>query len=435
VNAEGDRAHHLPEGVTDPGYERVRDVFARGLRGFSVGGMSFAAYVDGRKVVDLWGGTAGPGHPWTADTLAVLMSSTKGLVGLCAQILNDRGLLDVDAPVARYWPEFAQNGKEAVLVRHVLTHTAGLLELPREMASPGWDGSGWDDHEAIAAALAASTPLWAPGERFGYHALTYGWLVGELVRRITGDSVGAFFGSEVAGPLELDAWIGTPLEHSGQVARVNDRFAEALPAVARPMLRSVQRQMRDPSTYSGRAFLADGTSCVMDHGEALMNDPKVLGVEIPAANGTATARSLAKMYAALSVGGELEGVRIVSPESIARFSADVIRLPDLTLTELRLPVPGLGWVLSRPVRRSLGYILNPSLRGERPRFGPNPDAFGHDGAGGQIAFCDPDGRVAVGFLRSELTSSTRLSTKLIDAVYDCAGVGRRKRPRRPSRGI
>lgn len=237
----------LHEGVTAPGYETVREVFARGIRGFSAGGACFAAYVHGQPVVDLWGGMAGPGQPWERDTLAVMMSSTKGLVGLCAQILSERGQLEVDVPVSRYWPEFAQNGKGAVLVSHVLTHSAGILELPRDLVSLGWDGRGWDDHEAIAAALAAARPLWAAGEGFGYHALTYGWLVGELVRRVTGKSLGE----------------------------------------------------------------------------------------------------------------------------------------------------------------------------EKPRFGPNPRAFGHDGLGGQIAFCDPDARVAVGFLRSELTASSRFSTKLIDAVYRC----------------
>lgn len=413
------------DGDVDRGYEPVREVFVRGIREFPVGGASFAAYVDGRLVVDIWGGMAAPGRPWDHDTLGVMMSATKGLVGLCAQILFDRGELDVEAPVAQYWPEFAHNGKERVLVRHVLTHTAGLLELPRELVALGWDGRGWDDHEAIASALASARPLWVPGERFGYHALTYGWLVGELVRRITGRSVGAFLRAEVAEPLLLDLWIGTPSEQRSRVAKVHDRMSEALPALFRPMLRSVQRQMRDPSTLSGRAFLADGTTGLMDHGEMLMNNPEFLGVELPAANGTATARSLAKVYAAVATGGELEGVRVVSEQSIARFSAEAIRLPDVTLTELRMP--GFGWVVSRPVRRSLGYVLNPHMPGERPRFGPNPEAFGHDGLGGQIAFCDSDAKVAVGFLRSELSPSSRFSTKLVAALYRCAGIGRRTR--------
>ncbi len=173
------------------GFEPAREAFGQGATDLGDGGGAFCAYVEGVPVVDLWGGTARPGQPWESDTRAVLMSLTKGLAALCVQILVDRGQVDVDAPVSAYWPEFAASGKEKVLVRHVLTHTAGVLSFPGEPELLGLDGTGWDDYDAIADGLAAATPSWEPGTRFGYHALTFGWLLGEIIRRVSGRRVGS----------------------------------------------------------------------------------------------------------------------------------------------------------------------------------------------------------------------------------------------------
>jgi CubicO group peptidase (beta-lactamase class C family) len=346
-------------------------------------------------------------------------------------MLADRGQLDVNAPVATYWPEFAQHGKQAVLVRHLLTHTAGVVGFGEQRPPLGWDGRGWDDYDAIAAGLAAAPPCWEPGTRFGYHALTYGWLVGELVRRITGQTLGAMFASEVAAPLDADLHIGTPEPIQPRVARIVDGVAASVALPFRPFLRAVQRQMADPRTLAGKAFLAHDGSCLMDHAESFFTQAPALRSEIPAGNGTGTARSLAKVYAALANGGELDGIQLVSEASVRSFRAEVIRMPDATLTELHVPV--LRWLLSAPVRRSLGYLLNPAMRAERPRFGPNPAAFGHDGAGGQVGFADLDNRVAVGFVRSHLTSSSKFSARLIGAVYQAAGRAP-KRTRRAARG-
>jgi CubicO group peptidase (beta-lactamase class C family) len=399
------------------GFEAVQQEFIRGLPDFGTGGGGFAAYVDGKPVVDVWGGYAG-NQPWAEDNLAVVMSTTKGLITLCAQVLVDRHQLDIDAPVVRYWPEFGQCGKEGVLVRHFLTHTSGVLGFDVQRPPLGWDGQGWGDYDAISAGLAASTPRWTPGTKFGYHALSYGWLVGELVRRITGQSVGTFFAAEIAGPLALEAWIGTPPEHEHQVAPVIDDLTEGLPLPVRLLYRPIRRRMRDPKTMIGQAFVADGTSCLMDHAEDLFNTKRIMGVEIPSGNGTASARSLARLYAVLAMGGELDGIRLLSPETVQLFAAQAISLPDQLMIDMKLP--GLGRMLSRPVRRTLGYLMNPKMGKEPPHFGPNPDSFGHDGAGGQIAFCDLTNRISVGFVRSRLGSSSTYSTRLIESLYDCA---------------
>src|SRR5690349_12171185 len=180
----------MTDWLVEPGYEPVRDLFLREKGSLGIGGGAYCAYVDGRPVVDLWAGQAREGEPWTADTSTILMSATKGFAAMCAQVLVDRGQLDLDAPVATYWPEFAQNGKEGVLVRHVLLHTAGVFGYEGQSDVTRLDGSGWDSYDAIAAGFAAAAPEWEPGSRHGYHALSVGWLLGEIVKRASGRSLG-----------------------------------------------------------------------------------------------------------------------------------------------------------------------------------------------------------------------------------------------------
>jgi CubicO group peptidase (beta-lactamase class C family) len=345
------------------------------------------------------------------------MSSTKGLVTLCAQILVDRGELDIDLPVAHYWPEFSQAGKEGVLVRHVLTHTSGVLGFDVARPTLSWDGEGWGDDDAIAAGLAAATPRWEPGTAFGYHATSYGWLMGEIIRRVTGRTVGVFFATEVAGPLGLEAWIGTPPEQRANVAFLTDGLIKSLRLPVRLIFGRLQKRLRDPKTLPGQAFLGDGTFSIMDRAADMLNAGTWLDVELPFGNGTATARALARVYAVLAMEGELDGVRLLSADAVRRFSTEEISLPDQLM--LDNGIPGLKRLLSGPVRRTLGYLMNPSMGKEPPHFGPNLDAFGHDGAGGQIAFCDLQRKVSVGFVRSELTSSAKFSTQLISTLYAC----------------
>jgi CubicO group peptidase (beta-lactamase class C family) len=405
-------------GFVAPGFEPVQEIFTAGVSRFGEGGGSFAAYVGDELVVDLWGGYAAPDRPWAEDTLTVIMSSTKGMATLSAQILYDRGQLDIEAPVTRYWPEFGQAGKGGVTIRHVLTHTSGVLGFGRQKLPVGWDGTGWEDYDAIAAGLAAVPALWPPGTQFGYHATTYGWLVGEIVRRITGQTIGRFFHDEVAVPLGLDIWIGTPPSEHHRVATLFEPPPRELPLPARPLLRSFERKMNDPATYAGQAFLAENGTNLMKQAGPLLNGRAALAAEMPFGNGTATARSLARVYALLAADGELDGIQLLSPATVKLFSEQQIAMLDQMLVQA-FP-PGIRWLAKVPVRRTLGYLLNPRIRGEKPRFGPNPRSYGHDGAGGQLAFCDPDRRIGFGFVRSAMSNRSTLSRQLIDAVYASA---------------
>jgi CubicO group peptidase (beta-lactamase class C family) len=392
------------DGTCAPGFERVREAFEAGASDLGRGGGAFCAFVGSEKVVDLWGGQARPGSPWAEDTLAVLMSSTKGFVALCAQILHCRGELDIEAPVATYWPEFAQAGKEKVTVRHVLTHTAGVIGVPGHREFMSWDGTGWDDYDEISRRLAAATPAWEPGTEVGYHALTYGWLMGEIMRRITGKTAGELFRDEVATPLGLDARIGTPDADLDRVAVVLGEDMSAFPPEVQQLLDLYLDLVRDPTTLAGQAFLAADDDSFLDKVHIFASDPDVLRLELPAGNGTSTARSLAKMYALLACGGELDGVRLVSPESIAAFGTEQVR-----------QVSAMG---PMEMSQALGYHTN--FGGPMPPpFGPNPATFGHGGAGGQVGCCDPDAGLAIGFVRNHMTSMPGLSGQLIDALYGC----------------
>ncbi len=400
-------------GFTAPGFERVAGVLAAGARvpvgdrvrdvDLGSGGGAFAAYVDGECVVDIWAGLAAPGVPWARDTRAVVMSATKGLTALCAHLLYDRGALDVDASVATYWPEFAVAGKERTLVRHVLSHQSGAIGVPDAHRFLGWDGSGWDDLDAIASAIAGAPPAWEPGTRHGYHGLTFGWLVGELVRRVTGVSLGTFFRTEVARPLAAACDIGTPAADLSSVARV-------IEWTPRSSARPGRLTVIDPESRAGRSVLAgpDGSLFADAHGEprfaSFMNTPAVLEAEIGAIGATATARDLARVYAALAGGEEL-----VSRASVARFSAE--------------QVCGRDAVMRVPTRWALGYTREPPavVDGLPRQHGPNDDAFGHMGAGGQVGFADPIARVGCGFVRNHLENQALplMGAVLVDALYGC----------------
>ena len=205
--------------MVEPGYEAVRDAFVAGAGSFGRGGGGYCAYVNGKPVVDVWAGQAQPGEPWCKDTAAILMSATKGLTAICVQILVDRGRIDLDEPVATYWPEYAQSGKEHTLVRQLLAHTAGVIGFDRMHDVVRHDGVGWGDLDRIAPRLAADAPSYPPGTQHCYHALTIGWLLAELIRRVDGRTLGRFFADEVAAPLGLEAWIGIPDAELSRVAR------------------------------------------------------------------------------------------------------------------------------------------------------------------------------------------------------------------------
>jgi CubicO group peptidase (beta-lactamase class C family) len=371
-------------GFCDPRFERVREVFDESFARDLETGASVAVAVDGRVVVDLWGGFADAARtrPWQRDTLVNLYSTTKGLTALCAHLLVERGALDLEAPVARYWPEFAQAGKQQVRVRHLLCHQAGLAGLRRDLTVE--DLYDW---ETTTAALAAETPWWEPGSAHGYHALTFGHLVGEVVRRIDGRSLGAFFRDEVARPLGADLHIGLAAEHDARVA-------ELIPPPADPALQ--QLLASNPGSLLARA-LANPPA-----------DPRVTatrawrGAEIPAANGHGHARSIARVYAALACGGSLDGVTLCRPETLERASSVAAAGPDQVLQM------SMSW--------GLGYVVNAG----KDIYGPNPRSYGHTGFGGSFGFADPDARVAVGYAMSRMAATLvnePRGTALIGALY------------------
>ena len=378
------------EGQCDPAFQRVRDVFAELLARREVGA-AVSVYANGRPVVDLWGGLADRkrARPWERNTLANVYSTTKGMTALCAHRLADRGELDLDAPVARYWPEFAAAGKESIPVRFLLNHQAGLPAV-----RPLLPGEALYDWTAMTAALAAEAPWWPPGSAHGYHALTFGWLVGEVVRRISGKSLGRFFREEIAEPLELDFHIGLSAEDDGRCAVLSSvdegEGADTVVAAA----------MADPAGIVARAF-ANPPSLV-EASRARTREWRA--AEIPAANGHGTARALARAYGML--GFEVNGYRLLSNQQLERCAAVESDGPDRVLgVRTRF---GLGFMMSQPDE-------------PRGRIGPNPRAFGHPGAGGSIAFADPDVRVGFGYVINGMDRSILTSPRaalLIDAVYE-----------------
>jgi len=404
-------------GQVAAGYERVQEAFAAGAHDLGDGGGAFAVYVGEDKVVDLWGGAARADEPWREDTTAVLMSTTKGLTALCAQVLHDRGLLDVEAPVSAYWPEFAQNGKEKATVRQVLDHTVGVLGPDDPAALLDWQGGGWDDYDAIAAALAAAPAAWEPGTRIGYHAISCGWLTGELVRRVTGSTIGAFLENEVAGPLGVSARIGTPQDQQHRVARVLPESYDGVPQEWVDIDRVIRAGFNEKGSLLATAAVHMHGSSVIDNLGTFMNDPTVLALEIAAANGTAGARDLARVYGMLANGGALGDVRIVSPESVALFSAVSAQGPSAITPAITLPS---GVTVPPPFTcYALGYARNVPEPGMPPAFGPNVETFGHAGHGGQVGFADPVRGIGLGFVRSHLALSPLFAATLISTTYEC----------------
>jgi len=367
-------------GHCDPRFEAVREIFAANLESGADLGAGVAFTLDGELVVDLWGGFLDLDHEalWERDTLVNLYSTTKGMVAICVQQLVEGGKLDVDAPVSDYWPEFAAEGKQDIPLRQLLCHQAGLPAVRKPLETPvlyDWD--------AFAAALAAERPWWEPGTRHGYHAITFGHLVGEVIRRVSGQSVGEYFRAHVAGPLDADFHIGLPDEEHARTSRLHGRLIGGDPSAASAdvpdALKNFMREMADPTTMTGGAF--NNPRIPPD----AVNSPEWRRAEIPAANGHGTARALARIYGALSRGGEVDGVRILESESIERAIAVQADGPDAVLGGMPMRF-GLGFMLSSPI-----MPLSPSTR-----------SFGHPGAGGSVGMADPDARVGFGYTPNKM---------------------------------
>jgi CubicO group peptidase (beta-lactamase class C family) len=360
------------QGECVPRFGALREVFEKSFAAGEEVGASFAATQDGELVVDLWGGHADAllSRAWQRDTIANVFSTSKAMAALCIHMLADRGKLDLDAPVARYWPEFAAAGKSALPVRHLLSHRAGLAALRTKLPTEAlWDWRRMTD------ALAAEAPWWEPGSANGYHAMTYGFLVGEVLRRVDGRTLGAFFRDEVARPLGADFHIGLPASEDARVAEmVPPSAAEvaAAGAAAQPAPDSLLAKVM------GNPPLAPETA----------NLPAWRRAEIPAANGHGNARSVARVMAALACGGSLGGVRLLGADALARATRE-----ECSGTDLVLGVP-LSWGLGF-MRSSESLPLSPTGR-----------AFGHGGWGGSLGIADPDARVSWAYVMNKMSAGT-----------------------------
>jgi len=379
------------QGEINPRFKRVKEAFAENFATKGEVGAGVAITLDNRPVVDLWGGNSDRARtkPWTRDTLVNVWSTTKGPAAMCLHRLAEQGGLDLNAPVVRYWPEFEQAGKDKMPVTYLLNHKAGLpaikAKIPGEMLY---------DWEAMTTALAAHTPWWEPGTRHGYHAFTYGYLIGEVLRRITGKSLGTYFREEFATPLDLDFHIGLAAEHDARVAQMIG--ADPLPP-GEPNL--FTEAFKDPESVSSKA-LANPSSLMQ---VKTINTREWRGAEIAAANGHSTARALARLYGALACGGDVDGVHVLSAESIERCHT--------------VQSDGEDAVLLRPSRFGLGFMLpQPGMAHAR-----NPRNFGHAGAGGSLSYADPDARIGFSYVMNKMRNDMILdsrATALIEAMYE-----------------
>ncbi|MFH8800566.1 serine hydrolase domain-containing protein [Streptomyces sp. NPDC017936] len=384
-------------GAVAEGFEPVREAFVRNFETLGDRGAAVAVYRDGHQVVDLWGGSRDVDGtaPWERGTAQIVRSATKGVAAAVPLLLWQRGELDLDAPVGAYWPEFKAAGKERTLVRDLLAHRAGVPVLDRPLTP-----AEAADPDLGAAAVAAQPPVWEPGSDHGYHAQTYSWLTGELVRRVTGRTIGAWIADEIAGPVAAELWVGLPAEQAARVGRVGPVEAPARTGALRTRpKRAVADAYADPASLTRRAFAA--ITPMPDE-----NDPAYRAAVLPASNGIATADGLARFYASLI--GEVEGgARLFAPETVR--AARVERSA------------GADRVLVVHTRFGLGHMLHGAAS---PLL--SPGSFGHPGRGGALGFADPESGIAFGYVtngfRSSVTADPRAQA-LVRAVRTALSAG------------
>ncbi|MFY1702785.1 serine hydrolase domain-containing protein [Micromonospora sp. WMMA1923] len=373
-------------GVADERFGPVADVFRDNFASRGEVGAAVCVYLRGRKVVDLYGGLADPRsrRPWTAHTPAVVFSCTKGILAVCAYLLVQRGQLDLDAPVTRYWPEFGQRGKDGVPVRWLLTHQVGLPALDRDLSL-----DEVLDFPTVVRAIEEQAPLWPPGTAHSYHPMTYGWLVGEVVHRVTGQLPGEFFRDAVAGPLGLRTWLGS----AGARA---DPVAWTLPPPAEPAA--------DPDPVARRALTMGGAFAFPadDAGLVSFNDPTIQAAGIPGAGALSTADGLARLYAGCV--SEVAGPRLLDPASVT--DATMVRVRG----QQRYGPPDTGQ------RWGTGFLLDSPPA--RPLLGDR--SFGHDGAGGHLAFGDDTYQVGFGYVLNQMGGAADdRANRLTAALRSC----------------
>ncbi len=392
------------DGTCAPEFAAVREAFERNFAEFAEVGAAVHATVEGVPVVDLWGGLQDPsaGTPWDRDTLVHVWSGSKGAVALCAHVLASRGKLDLELPVSHYWPEFAQAGKEQILVRQLLNHQSGLGAVTEPLPR-----GAFYDWELMTSTLARQQPLWEPGTRHGYHALTFGFLVGEVVRRVSGVPLGEFFRSEIAEPLGLDFFFGLPESEEHRVAHT---IPADLMAPGTPVPSLYVAAMTDPTSLAGTMLLNNGG--YMDPGEA--DTREAHAAVIGATGGITNARGLSGMYAPLANGGG----NLVDEFQVARMGAVS-------------SASSVDAVVLVPSRFSLGFVKAADNSHLPPADAEgvllSEEAFGHIGFGGSIGFADPRARLSFAYTMNRQGAGVGLSERgqaLVDATYAALGYRR-----------
>lgn len=364
----------IVHGEVAAGFEAVQQAFAANFEEHGDVGAAFALFVGGTKVVDIWGGVADvkKDRVWDAGTLTLVYSASKGITAIVAHLLAQRGELDLDAPVASYWPEFGAEGKQNVPVHWLLSHRTGLPTIERWISAE--EALAW---EPAVEALATQRPLWEPGTTHGYHALTYGWLIGEVIRRATGRTLSQILAEDISGPLGLDLWIGLPASEEPRVSRLVAATPPVLDAAALAVIPSDQLQrMRESADPSSLAFRTLNPT----HPPFNFNRADLHAAELGAANAITTARALGKLYA--STMGEVDGIRTLEPATIAAATKE--------------QSSGTDFVMGLPSRFGTGFQLplDGSLMG--------PTSYGHAGAGGSLAFADPETGVAFAYVMNRM---------------------------------
>jgi CubicO group peptidase (beta-lactamase class C family) len=370
-------------GFAARGYEGVRDTFAA-AQANDEGGAQLCVYRHGEKVVDIWGGRDKVNdRPYDEDTITVIMSCTKGATAAVVHRLAERGLIDYEAPVADYWPQFAAGGKADARIWHLMSHSVGLPGPDPDSGLVARDLLYLDRHIDLLETMA---PVWTPGASCHYHPITYGSLLDAVVRRVTGKRVSQVFAEEIAAPLGLDFWIGLPADKESRVAPhfqlaggfTNDQITALFTAVGIDVTTRLTKVMLLSLEHTGELI-------------EVMNNREARAAEVPAGNGITNAASLAKMYAALI--GEVGGVRVLKPETVE--AARTLRTGSM------VPAGDLGKLqIGLPTQYALGYQL---AREGWPMVGPG--SFGHDGAGGRIAFANPDNGVAAAYVGNTMVTA------------------------------
>lgn len=365
-------------GKVDPSYGRVADAFAQNFVDHGEVGAALCIYRDGVPVVDIWAGVADiqTGAPWQEDTTVTVFSATKGVTAICVHRLAERGQLDLDAPIATYWPEFAANGKADITARMVLAHRAGVPAIDAKLTME--EVLAWGP---VIKAIESQEPVWLPGTDHGYHMRTFGWILGELVRRVTGRSIGQHFAKEIAAPLGLRFWIGVPDEELARMARriPPDLDLNNLPFEVPPLAARV---------FTGPSNLF--------HSDEVWDRPDVIKAEIPASNGAGEARALARLYAGTI--GEIDGIRLLNDETARGLSV--------------VQSQGFDQVTGGETAYSLGFMVKPYLSAH-----VSETTFGHYGAGGSMAYADPASGLALGYamnkMRLDLTGDPRTAAIIL----------------------